>query len=121
MKELYEGVRRHFAELSVTLNSNGCYGFNKIGAYYMEPANWPVNLLFQFQKSVDKAMNALKNAEYDQETYEKIYWRIKADEVFMTHWFVNNYSSAFSTEDFNVLQKDYKATCEHLGIVGFSH
>lgn len=121
MKELYDGVRLHFAELSVTLNSNGCYGFNKIGAYYMEPANWPVNLLFQFQKSVDKAMNALKNAGYDQETYEKIYWRIKADEVFMTHWYVNNYSNAFSSEEFDALQKDFKATCDHLGIVGFSH
>ncbi|MBR7110706.1 MAG: DUF4838 domain-containing protein [Clostridia bacterium] len=121
MKELFDGVRLHFAELNVKLGAKGCYGYNKIGAYYMEPANWPVDLLFEFQESIDKAWEALENAGYDQETYEKIYWRIKCDETFTMHWFVNNYSSSFSADELAEMQKDFDKTREHFSMIYSSH
>ncbi len=121
MKEFYEGIRQNFAEISVTLNSKGCYGFNNIGGRYKDPSFWPVDLLFEYQESVDKAYEANENASYSDEMKEKIYWRIRNDEIFITHFFINNYETSFGPDEYARMKEDYEASCKYLGITRYSH
>ncbi|MBQ8374354.1 MAG: DUF4838 domain-containing protein [Clostridia bacterium] len=121
MKEMYEGIRNHFVEISVNENSGGCYGFNKIGAYYMDPSHWVIELLFQFQENVDAAYEAIEKAGYDEATAEKLYWRIRIDELFITHWYVSTYKSYFSSEEYEAISTKFEEDCAYLGIVSLSH
>ena len=121
MKEMYDGVRNNFAEISVSLNSGGCYGFNNIGGRYKDPSLWPIDLLFELQESVDKAYLANQNASYSDEVKEDIYWRIKADEILLQHWYVNNYQSSFSQEEYDRIKEDFEYSCAYLGITRYSH
>jgi hypothetical protein len=121
MYELYDGVRKNFAEISVSLNSDGCYGFNNIGGRYKDPSLWPIDLLFELQESVDKAYLANQNASYSDEVKEDIYWRIKADELLLQHWYVNSYQSSFSQEEYDRIKEDFEYSCAYLGITRYSH
>lgn len=116
MKDYLNAVRAHFVELSATLDSNGCYGFNKIGAYYMDPANWEMNLLKRLQYHIDKAYKALENANYDAQTYQILRDRVRIDELFLTHWYVSTYSSYFSNSEFADIKTAFYADCVKFGI-----
>ncbi len=121
MKEVYDGVMANFAEISEVSGSGGCYGFRSAGADYKSPDYWPVDLLFELQSSIDKAYEAVENSNLSAEEKEKLYWRIKADELFPMHWFVNNYSSSFSEEEAEAMKKDFDESCAYLGITKFTH
>ena len=116
MKAYLDAIRAHFVELSVILDSGGCYGYNKIGAYYMDPANWEMNLLNRFQDHIDKAYQAIENANYDEQTYQMLRDRIRIDELFITHWYVSTYSSYFSDTEFAQIKADFYADCAKFGL-----
>ena len=119
MKQYLDEIRLQYARLGVELNSNGCYGFNKIGAYYMEAANWKMDLLKKYQKLIDNAYDAIDNAGYSEEEHEKMRLRIRIDELFITHYYVNDYSAYFSATEYQELKSAYDRDCALLGIYTF--
>lgn len=114
MRAYLDAIRAHFVELSIALDSSGCYGFNKIGAYYMDPANWEMNLLNRLQAHIDNAYEALEKANYDEQTYQRLRDRVRIDELFITHWYVSTYSSYFSNAE--EIEANFYADCTRFGI-----
>ncbi len=121
MKEVYERIMENIAEISEQTGSGGCYTFRSAAADYKSPDFWPVDILFEIQESIDKAYDALESSDLSAEDKEKIYWRIKTDELFPMHWYVNNYQNVFSDDEFIALEKDFNDSCAKLGITKFSH
>ncbi len=126
MREFFESIRAHFVKMSLpkeqggfTNNgTSGCYINNSgHGMVYWNSEYWSIDLLKEYQKIIDKAYAALKEAGYSEEEYEKLRLRVRADDMFIAHYYVNNYSNYFSEEEYAQIKADYETDFVKLGKV----
>ena len=128
MREYFNAIRAHFVTMSLpsaqggytTDGTHGCYTFNSgHGMVYYDSVYWSMELLSNYQKIVEKAYKALQDAGYTGEEYEEMRLRVRTDEMFITHYYVNAYSSYFTAEEFKVLKQAYVDDFTKLGMIAW--
>ncbi len=126
MREFFDSMRAHFVKLSlpaeeggyIANGTSGCYINNSgHGMVYWDAGYWSIDLLKEYQKIIDKAYEALKSAGYSEEEYEKLRLRVRADDMFIAHYYVNNYSNYFSAEEYEIIKTNYEEDFVKLGMV----
>lgn len=126
MREFYDSIRAHFVKLSlpadqggyITDGTSGCYINNSgHGMVYYDSAYWSFDLLKKYQKIIDKAYAALQEAGYSAEEYEKLRLRVRADDMFIAHYYVNNYERYFSETEYEKIKAQYEEDFDKLGMV----
>ncbi len=93
MLEYFNAIQANFVHISNLMDNGGCMGYNKIGGEYKNANYWSYELLRSYQKTVEKAYKAVKDAGYSEEEYEKIRLRILADEMFIKNLYIRWHSA----------------------------
>ena len=126
MREYFEAIRSHFVKMSLPVaqggytqdGTYGCYLFNSgHGMVYYDSAYWNMDLLTKFEDIVKKAYKALQEAGYSDEEYESMRLRVRADEMFISHYYVGYYSNYFSEQEFELIKTQYDEDFVKLGMV----
>lgn len=107
MQEYFEAIRANLNVIELRDNNDGCllYGSKTSHAAY----NWSYPLLLSYEKIVQKAYEALQNAGYSAEEYETMRLRVRADEMFITNYFVRFYNDYMSEEEYKKISDAYYA------------
>ena len=126
IREYFDAIRAHFVKMSLPTElggytqdgTHGCYVFNSgHGMVYYDSAYWSMDLLTKYQKIIDEAYEALKSAGYTDNEYEELRLRVRADEMFITHYYVGYYGNYFSAEEFEIIKAQYEEDFAKLGMI----
>lgn len=98
MREYYDLIRARMHAIGKDLNGSGCQICMSSAGVYYNTGLWSFNLLKSFEKVVKKAYEAIENAGYNEAQKETLFMRIRADEFFITHFFVKDAYKSYFTE-----------------------
>ena len=115
MREYFDAIRLNTTLIGSKFDDKGCFVYHNDAGNYYDSKNWSFNLLQSYQNIIDKAYEAIESAGYSAEREEQLYWRIRADEMFVHTYYVYNYQSYFSADDYAALKARYLADNEKLG------
>lgn len=105
MMEYFEAIRANMNAIDVKAGGSGCLLYGYKTTHY--PDNWSFPLLQSYERIIDKAYSALKNAGYSSGEYEIMRLRVRAEEMFCTNYFLRNYQDNFSEEEYEALSDAY--------------
>lgn len=83
---------------------NACFSFSKDDM--VDASNWSYETLCSLQQHIDNAYSAIEG-KYEGVEAEMMRLRIRETELFISHYFINDYASHFSSNELEELQNAY--------------
>lgn len=109
MLEYYNALKANIAVINQELGNNGCLVYGLSTGNYMAKAYWPITLLKNYEKIIDKAYAAIENADYSEEEEEAIKLRIRADEMLIDTFYIYGHQNYFTAEEYEEIKAAYIA------------
>ncbi len=115
MREYFDLIRANMHQIGTELDNGGCHVAELAAGNYFQARFWPYQLLQSYEQVIEKAYQAIKDANYDDEMAEKMRLRIRADELFCTAYFITSYASYFSDSEYKELYEAYLRDAKLVG------
>lgn len=116
MTEYFNAIQANMHATGEKIGNKGCLVYYNGAGQYSDAKYWTFSLLQNYEKILDKAYAAIEQAGYNNEQKEIMRLRIRADEMFCENYFVRNYVSYYSAEEYEVLCDSYYKDLSLLGI-----
>lgn len=94
MTEYFNLLRANKSRIDVALNNDGHLVYATQTGNYMSAEYWSFSFLKKLSSIVEKAYEAIENANYTAEEGENMRLRIRAEEMFISALLLKNYASA---------------------------
>lgn len=115
MKEYFDAIRANRTLKSAENGTGGCYVYHSQSTSFIAPSNWPFPLLKQYEQIIEKAYKVIRESSRSAEQKEELRMRVRADEMFIEHYFVTDYAIRFTTEEYSKMSAQYYADHKLLG------
>lgn len=115
VKEYFNAIRANRALLSVQNSTGGCYVYHSPSTSFMAASNWPFSLLKQYEQIIENAYKAIRESSRSAAEKEELRMRVRADEMFIEYYFVNDYAIRFTSEEYTAMYNQYIADNKLLG------
>ena len=97
MKAMYEAENKNF----------GAYVQFEMNDYLRTARTWPQRVLEQYLELFDSAYEAVEQAGYDTDLYEKMMYRLRAEELSPRYLLLLLYKSSFTASEYDRLVQEF--------------
>lgn len=121
IQEYYNKISLHMSEMKAMYeaeNKNfGAYVQFEMNDYLRTARTWPQRVLEQYLELFDSAYEAVEQAGYDTDLYEKMMYRLRAEELSPRYLLLLLYKSSFTASEYDRLVQEFNEDSASLGSV----
>lgn len=119
IQEYYDKISLHMSEMKAMYeaeNKNfGAYVQLEMNKYLFTDRTWPQRVLEQYLELMDKAFEAVENAGYDEDLYEKMIYRLRIEQLSPRYLLLALYPSSFTESEYEQLAAQFNEDAATLG------
>lgn len=121
VQEYYDKISLHMSEMKAMYeaeNKNfGAYVQFEMNDYLRTARTWPQLVLQQYLELFDKAFEAVEQAGYSTEVYEKMIYRLRVEELSPRYLLLLLYETSFTESEYARLVEEFNEDSASLGSI----